>query len=88
MDTTRVKVTILTSVVTWSTKVYSYETGIRFISSVNGVFQRYQAYPHILRKYLGMALEDPGFQVLEGELAQLLFSGLPGTRGLLALSVA
>lgn len=43
---------------------------------------------YILRKYLGMALEDPGSQVLEEELAQLLFSGLPGTRGLLALSVA
>lgn len=34
-----------------------------------------------------LALEDPGFQVLERELAQLALSGLPGTRGLLALSV-
>lgn len=42
---------------------------------------------HILRKHVEMALEDPGFQALERELARLVLSGLPGTRGLLALSV-
>lgn len=35
-----------------------------------------------------MALEDPGFQVLEVGLAEFLFSELPGTRELLVLSVA
>ena len=33
----------------------------------------YKGIRYILRKYLGMALADPGFQVLEDELAQLLF---------------
>lgn len=42
---------------------------------------------HILRKHVEMALEDPGFQALEWELARLVLSGLPGTRGLLALPV-
>lgn len=35
-----------------------------------------------------MELEGPGFQALEGVLAQLLFSGPPGTHELLVLSVA
>ena len=35
-----------------------------------------------------MVLEGPGFQVLEAGPAQLLFSGQPGTHGLLSLSVA
>lgn len=41
-----------------------------------------------LRRHPGMELEGPGFQALEGVLAQLLFSGLPGTHELLVLSVA
>lgn len=42
----------------------------------------------ILRRHLEMVREGPGFQALVGGPAQLLFSGLPETRELLALSVA
>lgn len=43
---------------------------------------------HILRKRPGTEQEGPGFQALEGALAQLLFSGQPGTHELLVLSGA
>lgn len=41
-----------------------------------------------LRKCPEMELEGPGLQALEGVLAQLLFSGPPGTHELLVLFVA
>lgn len=58
-----------------------------YFSTINSI-ELPKCVRHILRKRPAMELEGPGFQALEGALAQLLFSGPPGIHELLVLSVA